>query len=108
MYNKIREGDNLFAVCENIIMKEGDYMMNTTELMKWAVKGLSAEINELEKDVNRGKRYLSIYEMGGQPKTPKTPDEIREIIREKKAEIERLDKMKFNLKWELDVERGEQ
>lgn len=83
-------------------------MMNTTELMKWAVKGLSAEIDELEKAVNRGKQYLSEYEKGGQPKTTKTPDEIREIIREKRAEIEKLDKMKFDLKWELDVERGEQ
>lgn len=83
-------------------------MMNETELMKWAVKGLSAEIDELEKTVNQGKRYLSEYEQGGKPKTPKTPDEIREIIRDKQAEIERLDKMKFDLKWELDVERGEQ
>lgn len=88
-------------------MKEGDCMMNTTELMKWAVKGLSAEIDELEKAVNQGKRYLLEYEKGGKPKTPKTPDEIREIIAEKKAEIEKLDKMKFDLKWELDVERGE-
>lgn len=88
-------------------MKEGDYMMNTTELMKWAVKGLSAEIDELEKTVSQGKRYLLDYEKGGQPKTPKTPDEIRQIIQEKQAEIEKLDKMKFDLKWELDVERGD-
>lgn len=89
-------------------MKEGDYTMNTTELMKWAVKGLSAEIDELEKTVNQGKRLLLEYERGQTPTTPKTPDEIRQIIREKQAEIEKLDKMKFNLKWELDVERGEQ
>ena len=82
-------------------------MMNTTELMKWAVKGLSAEIDELEKTVNQGKRYLLEYEKGGTPKTPKTPDEIRQIIQEKQAEIEKLDKMKFDLKWELDVERGD-
>ena len=82
--------------------------MNTTELMKWAVKGLAAEIDELEKAVNQGKRYLLEYERGEKPKTPKTPDEIRQIIREKQAEIEKLDKMKFDLKWEIDVERGEQ
>ena len=83
-------------------------MMNTTELMKWAVKGLSAEIEELEKVVNRGERYLSEYETGVQTKPPKTPDEIREIIREKREEIEKLDKMIFDLKWELAIERGEQ
>lgn len=83
-------------------------MMNTTELMKWAVKGLSAEIDELEKTVSQGKRYLLEYEKGGQPKTPKSAEEIRQIIQEKQAEIEKLDKMKFDLNWELDVERGEE
>lgn len=79
--------------------------MNKTELMKWAVKGLAAEIDELEKTINKGNRYLAEYENGGSPKTPKTPEEIKAIIREKKAEIEKLDKMKFDLNWELDVEQ---
>ena len=83
-------------------------MMNEKDLIKWAVKGLMAEIDSIEKDVNRGKRFLLEYEKGQQPKTPKTPDEIREIIKEKNAEIERLYTMKSNLQWELDVERGEQ
>ena len=79
--------------------------MNKNELMKWAVKGLTAEIDELEKTVSQGKRYLAEYEKGGSPKTPKSPDEIKAIIKEKKAEIEKLDKMKFDLNWELDVEQ---
>ena len=35
------------------------------------------------------------------PKTPKTPQEIKEIIQQKQAEIEKLDKMRFNLEFEL-------
>lgn len=81
--------------------------MDNKELTKWAIKGLTAEIDEIEKSVNRGKQFLLQYERGQQPKTPKTPDEIKQIIRDKKAEIEKLDKMRFDLDWELAVENKE-
>ncbi len=80
--------------------------MKHTELIEWAVKGLSAEIDSIEKAVSQGKQYLLQYEKGQQPKTPKTPDEIRQIIGEKKAEIERLYKMKQDLVWEIAM-KGE-
>ena len=80
--------------------------MKHTELIEWAVKGLSAEIDSIEKAVNQGKRYLLEYEQGKQPKTPKTPDEIRQIIQEKQTEIERLYKMKQDLVWEIAM-KGE-
>ncbi len=83
-------------------------MMNEKDLIKWAVKGIAAEIDGLEKTVNQGKQLLLQYERGQKPKTTKTPDEIREVIQEKKAEIERLAKMRFDLTWELEVERGDQ
>lgn len=83
-------------------------MMNEKDLIKWAVKGIAAEIDGLEKTINQGKQLLLQYERGQKPKTPKSPDEIRQIIQEKKAEIERLSKMKFDLTWELEVERGDQ
>lgn len=79
--------------------------MDNKELTKWAIKGLTAEIDEIEKSVNRGKQLLLQYERGQQPKTPKTPDEIKQIIRDKKAEIEKLDKMRFDLDWKLSVEK---
>ena len=82
--------------------------MNEKDLYKWAIVGLRAEIDKLEKDINRGKRLLLEYERGQQPKTTKTPQEIKEVIAEKRAEIERLDKERFNLSWELDVELKEQ
>lgn len=75
--------------------------MKDYEVYKWAVKGLRAEIDELEKQVNKGKQYLAEYEKGGKPKTPKTPQEIREIIQEKKAKIEELDKKRFDLEWKI-------
>lgn len=75
--------------------------MTEYEIYKWAVKGIRAEIDKLEKSVTKGKQYLLEYEKGGQPKTPKTPDEIRQIIQEKKEEIEQLDKQRFNLEWKI-------
>lgn len=75
--------------------------MKTADIYKWAVKGLQAEIDNLEKDISKGKQFLAEYEKGGKPKTPKTPQEIKEIIQQKQAEIEKLDKMRFNLEFEI-------
>lgn len=75
--------------------------MKDIEIYKWAVKGIRAEIDKLEKDVSIGKKYLREYENGGNPKTPKTPQEIKEIIQKKKEEIESLDRERFNLEWKI-------
>lgn len=75
--------------------------MTEYEVYKWAVKGLRAEIDKLEKDVSIGKQFLLEYEKGGKPKTPKSPQEIKEIISKKKEEIEELDKKRFNLEWKI-------
>lgn len=76
-------------------------MMDKTELMRWAIKGLDAEIDSLEKSVNKGLLYIMQYEQGQQPKTSKTVGEIGEIVKAKTAEIERLYKMKSDIKWSL-------
>ena len=81
--------------------------MEHLELIKWAVKGITSEIAELEKSINHGKQLLVQYEKGQTPKTPKTPQEIKEIIRKKKADIEALDKQRFNLQWELTLAEDE-
>lgn len=78
--------------------------MTEKRLYELAIKGIRAEIDSLEKDINRGKRLLLEYERGEKPKTDKTPYEIHVIIRQKRAEIEQLDKERFNLSWKLDVE----
>ena len=81
-------------------------MMNQKDLIAWAVKGIGAEIDGLEKTINQGKQLLLQFERGEKPKTTKTPYEIEQIIREKRAEIEKLSKMRFDLTWELEVEMG--
>lgn len=78
--------------------------MNEKQLYEWAIKGLKAEIDELERDISKGKRFLADYENGLKPKTTKTQYEIHAIIRQKKAEIEKLDKERFNLEWKLNTE----
>ena len=82
--------------------------MSEKEILQWAVKGITAEIDELEKAVNRGKQLLLQYEKGQQPKTPKTPQEIKAIIQEKKAQIEKLDKERFALSWKVDVDMSDE
>ena len=78
--------------------------MKRKELLEWAIKGLSVEIEELDRSVQKGKKYLEEYQQGIQPKTEKTPEEIEKIISEKKKQFELLVKKRFDLSWELDVE----
>ena len=73
-------------------------------ILEYAVKGMSAEIEALEKDIRRGYKLVEQIENGGKVKTPKNKQEILDIIAEKKKEVERLDKEKFALKWQIDVE----
>lgn len=78
--------------------------MEQKELLEWAIKGLYAEIQELEKTVQKGEKYLEEYQKGKQTGTKKSPEEIKKIISEKKKQIEILDKKRFDLSWERDVE----
>lgn len=76
-------------------------MLNQKQILEYAIIGVTKEIDELEKTVNQGKQYLLQHEKGQNPKTPKTPQEINAIIDEKKTEIEKLAKLKDELKWAL-------
>lgn len=82
----------------------GGVKMEQKELLDWAIKGITAEISGIEKSIRKGKQYLELYRNGGFPKTGKTPDEVRKIISEKQKQIEILDKKRFDLSWERDVE----
>jgi hypothetical protein len=79
--------------------------MERKELLEWAIKGLSAEISELDKTVRKGKGYLTDYYIGKIPKTKLTPEEIKKVVEEKEKQIEALDKKRFDLSWERDVDR---
>jgi hypothetical protein len=79
--------------------------MERKELLSWAIKGMYAEIQELEKTIRKGEKYLDEYQNGKQPKTPMKPEEIKKVISEKEKQIEILDKKRFDLSWERDVDR---
>lgn len=78
--------------------------MERKELLTWAIKGLYLEIQELEKIIRVGEKYLEEYRQGKQPKTRMSPEDIKKVISEKKKQIEALDKKRFDLSWERDVE----
>ena len=78
--------------------------MEQKELLSWAIKGIYAEIQELEKTIQKGEKYLEEYRKGKQMRTKKSPEEIKKIIFEKKKQIELLDKKRFDLSSERDVE----
>lgn len=82
----------------------GGVNMEKKELLKWAIKGITTEIAELEKSVQKGEKYLEEYQKGKQMRTKKSPEEIKKIISEKKKQIELLDKKRFDLSWKRDVE----
>lgn len=76
-------------------------MLTEKQTLEFAVKGIYAEIDEIEKQIIQGKKFLQQYENGEKPKTPKTADEITEIIKKKKEEIEELNKKRFYLEWKM-------
>lgn len=81
--------------------------LNQIVLMDYAIKGVNAEIDELEKTIRKGQRLLRDMESGIEYKTTKQPDEIRKIIFEKKAEVEHLVQLKDDIKWQQLEVKGE-
>lgn len=79
-------------------------MLSQKQIIEYAIKGIAAEIDALEKDIQKGYQLVNKIENGEKVKTTKTKLEILEICRTKKAEIEKLDKERFDLKWSLDVD----
>lgn len=78
--------------------------MDERELMKWAVKGLSAEIERLDGKIRKGREYVRRIDAGEPVKTSASRESIISTIRESSEEMERLDKERSELRWKLDVE----
>lgn len=74
--------------------------MDEKQIIAWAIKGINVEIQELEKTIKQGNKYLLQIERGEAVKTPKTAAEIKSIVAEKTAEMEKLERAKFELTWE--------
>lgn len=78
--------------------------MNQKEIIEFAIKGITAEIRELESTVEKGRKYLEDLAKGKKIKSPKNASEIKEIIHNAQAKIEELDKKKFDLQWQIEIE----
>ena len=74
--------------------------MEKKDLIKWAIKGINAEIEALDASIRKGNEYLLQLYRGEKIKSPKSVTEIRNTIREKTAEKEKLERAKFELTWE--------
>ena len=81
--------------------------LNQIVLMEYAVKGINADIDKLERSIRRGHQLLKDIESGIAHPTSKQPDEIRKVIFEKKAEIEHLKRLESDIEWQKLELKGE-
>lgn len=76
-------------------------MLEQKQILEYAVKGINKDIEELDKAARKGGQMIDSYYKGETLKTKLPIYEIENIYREKKAEIEKLEQMKNELKWQL-------
>lgn len=76
-------------------------MLEQKQILEYAVKGINKDIEELDKAARKGGQMIDAYYKGETLKTKLSIYEIENIYREKKAEIEKLEQMKNELKWQL-------
>lgn len=79
-------------------------MLNQKEILQYALKGIAVEIEELEKAIKQGYKFIEQIDKGEKVKTKKTKFEILDIITEKENQMKQLEKEKFNIKWQIEVE----
>lgn len=79
-------------------------MLNQKEILQYAMKGIAVEIEELEKAIKQGYKYIEQIDKGEMVNTKKTKYEILDIITEKDKQMKQLEKEKFNIKWQIEVE----
>lgn len=75
--------------------------MKKDRLIELALIGINAEIDKLEKSINKGTFYLHQVEIGETCKSPKTYKEILDMVGSKKAKLEDLKKEKSELEWKV-------
>lgn len=84
-------------------------VLNQKQLIEYAIKGVNADIDKIERSIRRGENLLEAKEKGIAPYSDKTPLEIKQTIQKKKAEVEHLTFTVMKLKWELsELEEKEQ
>ena len=82
--------------------------MTAKEIYKYALKGITVEIEQLEKDIKQGYKFIEQIDNGEKVKTPKTKFEIQKIIAEKDEQMKKLEKEKFEIKWQIEVEMNDE
>lgn len=83
-------------------------MLNQKQILEYAVKGIKVEIEQLEKEIKQGYKFIQQIENGEKVKTPKTKFEIQEIIAKKDEQMKKLEKEKFALTWQIEVEMNDE
>ena len=76
-------------------------MLSQKQILEYAIKGISKDIEELDSQARKGSKMIDSYYKGETLKTKLPIHEIERIYREKRAEIEKLEKEKDDLKWAL-------
>lgn len=79
-------------------------MLTQQQIIEYAIKGLEHEIEKHEKQIRKGYQFLEDIRKGKSVKTPKTEDEIIDIIQKHHAEIERLKNEIHELDWQRALE----
>ena len=78
-------------------------LLNQKQIYEYALKGLAAEIEKIDKDIKQGYEFIKQIDKGEKVKTPKTRQEILNIVNEKTAEMEKLEKELFSIKWQIGL-----
>lgn len=78
-------------------------MLNQKQIYEYALKGLVAEIEKIDKDIKQGYEFIRQIDKGEKAKTPKTRQEILNIVNAKTAEMEKLKKELFSIKWQIGL-----
>lgn len=73
------------------------------EIMEYAIIGLTTKLNEIENSIFKGEKIIKNRTSGlFNDKSPKTTNEIRNIIKTKRIEFEELINKRTELEWELN------
>ena len=82
--------------------------MTAKEILQYAAKGIGAEIEQLEKEIKQGYKYIKQIDDGEHVPIKLTKYEILDIITEKEDQVKKLEKEKFAIKWQVEVEMKDQ
>ena len=74
------------------------------EIIEYAIKGLSSEIDKSQLTVYRANNYICSLEEGKRVKTPKTIDELKELQNKHNKIIHDLFNKREELEWVLATE----